>query len=154
MRRGPLTGPYRARARTGPLINQLLISFFHASTLSPPLRFFLHWIGSPSPENLQRRERERDEGGIVVGGRGGRGGQRSAATVDGETVLTPEAVAAGPAHRLRGLPRRRLWRRRRHAPRTLPSPGYAPCLILSDLSSISECCVDLSKLVVDPYAPA
>uniref|UniRef100_A0A0E0KJ74 Uncharacterized protein n=1 Tax=Oryza punctata TaxID=4537 RepID=A0A0E0KJ74_ORYPU len=63
------------------------------------------------------RERRGDEGGDLVGGRRReRGGERPAAAVDGEAVHAAEAVAAGPAHRLRGVPRRRLRRPRRHAP--------------------------------------
>jgi hypothetical protein len=59
-------------------------------------------------------ETEKDEGRDLVGGRCG---QRPAAAVDGEAVLSTEDAASGPAHRLFWLPRRRLRCVRRHAPR-------------------------------------
>lgn len=110
---GPPTGPYRP-GPCGPKYKSTFnLSFSHLLkknlSLSRPPEV-------QSPESPQRRER--DEGGIVVGGRGVRWGQRSEAAVDGEAVRAAEAVSPGPAHRLRGLPRRRLRRRRSHAPRT------------------------------------
>lgn len=117
-------------------------SFFFPPHLLPPVSFYSRFVSN------RGGERRGDEGGDVVGRRRRRGcgGERPAAAVDGEAVHAAEAVAAGPAHRLRGVPRRRLRRPRRHAPGTVSRfdlrgkhhafhysslPIYAPRLLCS-----------------------